>query len=637
MELTPLYELRERLRAGAIAGAALAADDFRLSRALEGLAPLEKASPVFARIGELTRNVLAPDCPDRAGALLDAITLCDSVLCTQGAVAVSGELSPLPAGKKGRAYTNAPYSVVAPLITALTTKGSGHIGLVQDTLATRSGIFQDYRIQKALVKALGASYGELADTVQKYLIGQDESLLPQLMESFDPAGKKEMVRRVQVIENIAKEKANDWYLEQLPQAKKTVRGALIYALRHTPENGALLAELAGKEKGDNRENALWALGRIEAPEALPFWRERLEKKDMAESVKYFEASYSGAAGALTAELFQKELDEDPSDPDKPSLEEKEKRLNLLFTALAGKTGEAVCDVYRKGAALGTALDGSRVWKDKNGNPVNEQMFFRRQRSGGRPFSVILVEVLQQSIRSTADPMLCDLARELYGKYKGLWAAPVLTAALLTKGTGEAAEAGRKLLDTGLIDKLTGKKRREQIMTIVCDGLLGMGDQLPAYARLSEPTTVSIGAFRGDPPYRPIAAPLDLFWYEMFMETGMEQMLRALVKPKDPVIGQKVAEYFYRKISMGSLGMSINTACMVMRDCGWQNWKGLLENYCKHSSKAVSFWEAISMLNYTNLTNPEKADQLHAVWVSGRFSGWPEKAVERQLEIWWGEK
>ena len=35
MDLTPLYELRERLRAGAIAGAALAADDFRLARALE--------------------------------------------------------------------------------------------------------------------------------------------------------------------------------------------------------------------------------------------------------------------------------------------------------------------------------------------------------------------------------------------------------------------------------------------------------------------------------------------------------------------------------------------------------------------------------------------------------------------------
>ena len=150
MDLTALYELRERLRAGAIAGAALAAEDFRLRRALEGLAPLEKASPVFAKIGALTRSVLDPGCQDRAGALLDAVTLCDSVLCTQGAVAVPGELSPLPVRRKGRAYTNAPYSVVAPLVTALTTKGSGHFNLVQETIDANAGVLRDYRVREAL-------------------------------------------------------------------------------------------------------------------------------------------------------------------------------------------------------------------------------------------------------------------------------------------------------------------------------------------------------------------------------------------------------------------------------------------------------------------------------------------------------
>lgn len=71
MDLTPLYELRERLRTGAIAGAALAAGDFRLARALEGLTPFEKASPVFERLGQLARQVLAPDCENRAVALLE--------------------------------------------------------------------------------------------------------------------------------------------------------------------------------------------------------------------------------------------------------------------------------------------------------------------------------------------------------------------------------------------------------------------------------------------------------------------------------------------------------------------------------------------------------------------------------------
>ena len=223
MDLTPLYELRERLRAGAIAGAALAADDFRLARALEGLAPLEKASPVFAKLGQLARSVLAPDCQDRAGALLDAITLCDAVLTTQGAVAVPGELEALPPRAGGTALTNAPYSVVAPLVEALTTSGSGHYSTVVDTHETHPELFSDYRVRDALVKALGAKYAELADTAGQWLCQEDKSILPLLTQGFDPAGKKEMARRVQVIDTIAGGSLNDWYILSLIHISEPTR------------------------------------------------------------------------------------------------------------------------------------------------------------------------------------------------------------------------------------------------------------------------------------------------------------------------------------------------------------------------------------------------------------------------------
>ena len=42
MEITPIYELRERLRAGMIAGTNLLSEDFRLRRAVQGIAPLEQ-------------------------------------------------------------------------------------------------------------------------------------------------------------------------------------------------------------------------------------------------------------------------------------------------------------------------------------------------------------------------------------------------------------------------------------------------------------------------------------------------------------------------------------------------------------------------------------------------------------------
>ena len=41
MDITPIYELRDRLRTAMIAGTNLLAEDFRLKRAVEAMAPLE--------------------------------------------------------------------------------------------------------------------------------------------------------------------------------------------------------------------------------------------------------------------------------------------------------------------------------------------------------------------------------------------------------------------------------------------------------------------------------------------------------------------------------------------------------------------------------------------------------------------
>ncbi len=298
-------------------------------------------------------------------------------------------------------------------------------------------------MRDALVKALGAKYAELADTAGQWLCQEDKSILPLLTQGFDPAGKKEMARRVQVIDTIAGGSLNDWYISQLEGAKKQVRVMLIYALRHCPENLELLLKLAKTEKYDNKDAARWALARIQNPGALPFWREMMEA-DLIENGRFFMASNSPAATALTAELLERELEDLLAPDDAPWYTEKEKRLANLLYALVGKTGPAICDAYRKGAALGTKLDGSRAWKNGKGH-INEQMFFQRPGGQKHPFSVALVEVLNQSIQWNPDPGLCTLAEELYESYGGLWAGPAVCAALLTKGAEEAAAVGKKLL------------------------------------------------------------------------------------------------------------------------------------------------------------------------------------------------
>ena len=643
MDLTPLYELRERLRAGAIAGAALAADDFRLARALEGLSPLEKASPVFAKVGQLGRSALAPDCQDRAGALLDAITLCDAVLTTQGAVAVPGELEALPPRAGGTALTNAPYSVVAPLVEALTTSGSGHYSTVVDTHETHPELFSDYRVRDALVKALGAKYAELADTAGQWLCQEDKSILPLLTQGFDPAGKKEMARRVQVIDTIAGGSLNDWYISQLEGAKKQVRVMLIYALRHCPENLELLLKLAKTEKYDNKDAARWALARIQNPGALPFWREMMEA-DLIENGRFFMASNSPAATALTAELLERELEDLLAPDDAPWYTEKEKRLANLLYALVGKTGPAICDAYRKGAALGTKLDGSRAWKNGKGH-INEQMFFQRPGGQKHPFSVALVEVLNQSIQWNPDPGLCALAEELYESYGGLWAGPAVCAALLTKGAEEAAAVGKKLLAPSLLERLTGKEEKQLLMNLVFGELAGPGGALPdfmrqgmdivrpAYRRLNNDPAGLVKAFWVDLYYTPIAAPLDGWWYDLMMRHRMDQKLQYFIDKEDPALCQKIGEYFCRRIKMGVLDMPLQYAFNALTGCGWTQWKGLLLSYIQHTSQSVHYWEVRNILQYLPISSKEKGEELADIYAKGRFSGWPEKTVERQIQDW----
>ena len=57
MDVKPIYELRTRMRAAAIAGTNLLAEDFRFKKAAEAIKPLETASPVFAKIGEYVHKI----------------------------------------------------------------------------------------------------------------------------------------------------------------------------------------------------------------------------------------------------------------------------------------------------------------------------------------------------------------------------------------------------------------------------------------------------------------------------------------------------------------------------------------------------------------------------------------------------
>ena len=109
MNITPLYELSSRLRNCMIAGTNLVMEDFRLRRAVEDIKPYAKAAPVFAKLAELTGQLLEPDRDDREELLLDAITLLDALLCTQAMVRAD---EPVPAGSRAGKKTSTAWRYI---------------------------------------------------------------------------------------------------------------------------------------------------------------------------------------------------------------------------------------------------------------------------------------------------------------------------------------------------------------------------------------------------------------------------------------------------------------------------------------------------------------------------------------------
>lgn len=275
MDLQPLYEVQERLEHAAVAGTGILNEDFRLKRAREGLAPLAAASPVFAKISAGLEALLAAPPEKRGGALLDVLALVDAVVYTQASAGMAGELEPLPHGVG--TCQEVSYGQLRPLLEALTGTGGGRYNLIKEAFANHPEYFADYRVIPALVAGLGDSYGELADLNADILGRQGPGILPLLEAGFDPAGGRGMARRVEVMSRAAGAQANDFFLAQLPQAKKEIRLAIIDALGCQEANAPLLLELCRTErKGVARDLAHRALARLNRPEGEAYLAEQAD-------------------------------------------------------------------------------------------------------------------------------------------------------------------------------------------------------------------------------------------------------------------------------------------------------------------------------------------------------------------------
>ena len=420
MNLQPLYDVKERLEYAAIAGVSLIGEDFRLQRAAEGLKPLAAASPVFGKIdGGLAKLLSAPP-EQRPGLLLDVLALVDAVAYTQAKAGVEGDLEPLPAG--GGRYYQISYKQIQPLLTALTTTGGGRVEAVRSAWDSCRDYFLDYRVLPALVGGLGDSYGEMAGLCAALLKKLGPDVVPMLKQGFDPAGKKEMARRVEIVAAVEQEKANPWLLDILPEAKRDVRVAVLLALGNDADNTARLLELAKSEKsGGNREAVLTSLAKQDGDAVAAFWAAEL--KVNFGSIRFLKETEAEWASELVASGLRERLEQLRAHGDAVSEEEQREISNWCY-AVGKKASPVMVDFWRWADSRMEEFDR---FTNKKGNPVF--------------MGVRLTDTLRDCVRLAGPGPLRDFCLTLFDNHPSMtrYLQISFLAALLSRPAAEVYE------------------------------------------------------------------------------------------------------------------------------------------------------------------------------------------------------
>lgn len=451
MNLSPLYELRERLAGSVIAGVNLIREDFRLSRAIEALEPLAKAAPVFQKIYDTAKEAIKPECENPTGVLLDALALIDAVIYTQGITETKKEPEKILFGKV-KEYRNISYSVLKPLLEALTTTGSQRLEIVKEVYQSHPEYLADYRVFYALVGALSDNYSELAQQVEEILCKEDETIIPILKKELSlkelAAGaekKKGMQRYVHVIEAIAKEKENDYYLYLAEEATKGVKQAAIEALRHSKENVEYLLRLVKTERGANKKAAQYALSFLESPEIFSYWEKEIKKSP--DSVKEFlrfssvrEVSDMIAKGWI--ELLKQILEK------KEITEEDFLNLYAYGEMLLGKDTEAIWEGYeflaKEEKAFEKIIAPKQMMNYYYYGVYNSALSIRQKYQNS--IAQIFREKLLESLLYKGSPFLIKLVEKLYKTYGKNYAPHAFLAALLKNKKEDVYEEFAPLID-----------------------------------------------------------------------------------------------------------------------------------------------------------------------------------------------
>ena len=636
MNLQALYDLKERLEYAAIAGTGLMQEDFRLCRAVAGLAPLAGVNPVFGKIGAAAKALLNAPQEERTTRLLDVLSLVDAVVYTQGVSNISGEMVPAEPGMG--TYAEASYGQLQPLLTALSGCGSGRTLLIQKCYGEHPEYFSDFRVLPSVVKALGDNYGELADFITAILMKQGAAIIPLLKDGFDPAGKMEMTRRVRLIAKLAGESENDWFVSILPDCKKDVREAVIQALSLCQDNRQLLLDLCQSERGKMKEAALRSLSVMEDQACIDFLRKEIQKKP--ENVGFLKGVGSIIAADLAAEAMQKKLEvflEDNEVYDQSELEV----LIRLTSVIAGKYSPRVAQLWHW---IAQRMDQfAQIVPEKNVRNCD--------------FSVAehLQKTFLQTILWNSQPEMTQLAKSLAAENREWFLCGGFLADMAVVSAQQLYEKyASMIVRNGLLKRESEAERGDRIQIMRGLSAIRWSAQLHSYYvaftrfdALTGNTTNSIRKLDGvdpgwirlltDPNVNEDGAVYNLSLSDHYrkVEPAIDWVISWLIDGENPEVCDLAGAWLYRWTKVTGKFNYHFTDLIV---CGWRNWHGLL-SHCVGKQGEVSYYGIMEWIQRLPVSNAEKAEELRKLdlmvqrkEVNVRHGHWPQTLVASQIAM-----
>lgn len=261
MNTAPFYELHDRLYDCASAGCASIAEDFRLKRAVDGMAPLAAANKTFARLRDMCERLFTE--PEPAILLADCIALADALAVAQGLYTNAEKSRPGTVEYDVEYNMEAGWRSVKSLWAAILTKSQHLKQLDRHEYA----LLGDPRILEQFICASGEKGENISAFAREMCAAYGDSIVPLLKKSLDMSDEKASGVQVDYIADTVGNAENDWYLSlaENEEAPQNVRIKAIQALGRDRGNALRLLDFCRTEKGKVKIAALIETARLDPP------------------------------------------------------------------------------------------------------------------------------------------------------------------------------------------------------------------------------------------------------------------------------------------------------------------------------------------------------------------------------------